>query len=989
MMDKETERTILEIAETTADPKSVTDHIQDFAQNNPEWMPRLLQCLADPTYRRRLVLTIGNSPYLTNVLRRWPACLPTPGEPPLDLYAENRVLQETLCTTRTWSEAARLLRVHKHRCFFHIGSLDLSGETTLTEVVRAISALADGCLEAGYQWLDRQLSARYGRPMVHAGEEKTEPARFVILGMGKLGARELNFSSDVDLIYLFDTGQGEVEGSSTLYLKGYFNRLGRDLIRLLGEPTAEGQVFRLDLRLRPEGESGELSLSCHAAELYYESWGQTWERSAMIKARPVAGDLALGEDFLKQLQPFVFRRYLDFGALNAIREMKRKIDRKTTLAEDYHRNIKLGYGGIREIEFFVQSQQLIHGGKDPSLRHRETLVTLNNLHEAGWLEKETSHFLAEAYQFLRTLEHRLQIKHDQQRHSIPEDPEAFEQLSKQMAMRHGTQLRARLTEMTAGVHAIYQELFFEAEKIHKESQNPLVEKLLACESGETMCSDLLKKAGFNDPEQAGTLMSVLREGPKRIDLTEWMRCWYRRMAAPLLQEILKAPDQDMAIRHAEAFLASLGHRVSYLALLLENPPVLTILVRLFGTSVLLTRFFIKHPELMDLLVTRDFLQHYHNRGELARDLADLLKDTDNTEERFNIIREFKNGESLRIGVRDLSKMAELTEVMDGLSALADVILARVMEDALEALKKRYGAPHAPFVILAMGKLGGREINYASDLDLIFLHGGGQEEKQWTDGTNSISNKLFFTRLGQKIITGITTLTRSGKLYELDMRLRPSGNSGALVTSVQAFLQYQKNEAWVWEHQALTRARVVAGDPELANYLHQEIRNLVRQTRETEALRQEVAHMRLRIFEEKKPPVGWIDIKQNRGGIVDIEFLAQFLMLSFADKNPDIVQSNTAKALRACKKAGLLDDRAYTTLEASYEFFRLVENRLRLLHGRSENCIGPSLVIREQLRRLCDLPEDTDVVTLLNHHFQSVFPIVQAFFEGVPPQRPTN
>ena len=990
VLDSATQSMIHDLAKKTADPQAVLHNIGDFIKNNPEQQPHLAQCLASPMERQRLVRTLGNSPYLANVLRRWPTCLPVPGEEPQALLSknwasENKILLDTLLEAHTWEEAARILRIHKHRSFFHIGSRDLSGEATLTEVIQAISNLAEGCLEAGYQWLNRQLSARYGRPMVYTEEGKKTVARFVILGMGKLGARELNFSSDVDLIYLFDAGHGEVEDSCTLSLKAYFNRLGRDLIRLLGEPTAEGQVFRIDLRLRPEGESGELSLSRDSAELYYESWGQTWERSAMIKARPVAGDLAWGDDFLKELQPFIFRRYLDFGALDAIREMKRKIDRKMTMAEDYYHNIKLGYGGIREIEFFVQSHQLIHGGKNPVLRHRETLLTLDHLCQAGWLTQETSHLLAEAYRFLRTLEHRLQIKHDQQLHSIPEDQKAFERLSKRMGMAKDETLRTHLRKVRDSVHTIYEALFLDAEKKNEASYNPHIETLLTCEAGEEKSLDQLKKAGFNDPEKAGTLMRILREGPKRLGLTESMRCWYRRIAAPLLQEILRAPDPDMAIHHADNFLASLGHRISYLALLLENPPILTLLVRLFGTSVLLSRFFMKHPELMDRLVTQDFLQHDQNRDALSHELTTLLKGADEKEERFNIIRAFKNSETLRIGVRDLSHMAELTEVMSGLSALADVILTRILEDAFEELTERYGSPNTPFVILAMGKLGGRELNYASDLDLIFLH-GSQGEAPWTDGSNAIANSLFFTRLGQRVITAMTTLTRSGKLYELDMRLRPSGNSGTLVTSAEAFLRYQKEEAWVWEHQALTRARVVAGDSAFAKDLHQEIRTIIQQTREIELLRQDVVQMRLRIFNEKKPDKDWIDIKQSRGGIVDIEFLAQFLILAYADKNPDIIQNNTARALRACQKAGLLHTSVHATLEKAYGFFRLVENRLRLLHGCSENGIGPSPIVREQLRRLCDLPENDDIISILEAHFQAVFPIIQEVLEGIQPEK---
>ena len=987
-LDEESKQATLSLINSTADPQSATHNLEDFIQNNDDLIPHIQKCLQHPRSRRQLILALGNSPYLANVLRRWPACLPTPDETALDIHEGNRILQEKLLKTTDWSEAARLLRIHKHHCYFHIGSRDLSGEYSLIEVVRAISTLADGCLEAGYQWLTQQLNKRYGHPLVLSAQGEKHPARFVVMGMGKLGARELNFSSDVDLIYLFDAEDGEVEGSCSLHLKGYFNRLGKELIQLLGKSTAEGHVFRIDLRLRPEGESGDLSLSCYAAELYYESWGQTWERSAMIKARPVAGDLALGETFLDGLKPFVFRRYLDFGALEAIREMKRKIDQKMASAEDYHHNVKLGFGGIREIEFFVQSQQLIHGGKDTSLRHRETLVTLNNLCSAGWLRRETALFLAEAYHFLRTVEHRLQIKHDQQLHSIPDDANAFARLSKRMGITNPEHLQQRLQEVRSKVHAIYQELFFEADNSHKEAHHPQIEALLACSPADETCRQLLKESGFNHLEQAGSLIGILRDGPQRLALTEGMRCWYRRIASPLLQEILKAPDQDMAIQHAESFLGILGHRVNYLALLLENPSVLSILVRLFGTSVLLSRFFIKNPELMDRLVTQDFLQHYRNRSELAADLAAFLKDEPDVETRFNMIREFKNSETLRLGVRDLSKTAELTEVMSGLSALADVILSRVMEDAMLELIKRYGEPRVPFVILAMGKLGGRELNYASDLDLIFLH-GGQGDQQETNGDNPIPITVFFTRLGQKIITGITTLTRSGILYELDMRLRPSGNSGALVTSIEAFLRYQKHEAWVWEHQALTRSRVVAGDPTLANHLHQQLRSIIQQTREINTLRQEVQSMRLRMFQEKQPQKEWLDIKQSRGGIVDIEFLSQFLILAFANQFPEIIQINTAKVLRVCHQVGLLEKQAYTTLESAYEFMRLVENRLRLLHGRSENRIGPSPVVREQLRRLCDLPENRDIVSVLHDHFQAVFPIVQHYLEGNAPSLPEN
>jgi glutamate-ammonia-ligase adenylyltransferase len=480
-------------------------------------------------------------------------------------------------------------------------------------------------------------------------------------------------------------------------------------------------------------------------------------------------------------------------------------------------------------------------------------------------------------------------------------------------------------------------------------------------------------------------MEMLREGPRR-EMTEPTRRWYKRIGTPWLGEILSAPDPDMALRHVESFLNGLGHRVSYLALLLENPPVLKLLTRLFGSSVLLSQFFMRHPELMDHLVARDFFQHYRNRAEMAHDLERILSDEPVREHRINIMREFKNSETLRMGVRDLSQAAEPPEVMAGLSSLAEVILARIMEDARLELVERHGEPGLPFVIVAMGKLGGRELNYASDLDLIFLHGDPGEIVQ-TDGSVPLGIGPFFSRLGQRIINSITTLTRTGKLYELDMRLRPSGNSGALVSALSTFLHYQREEAWTWEHQALTRARVVAGDPELAEQVRLGIHDILCRRRVVDEVRHEVAHMRERMLGEKTPPAGWIDIKQSRGGIVDIEFMSQFLLLSFAADHPSIVQSNTARALRACHQAGLISTAEHNTLEEVYSFLRLVENRLRLLHGRSENRIGPSPVVREQLRRLCDLPEGEDVVVKLQSFMDRSLSIVLSYLSGTAPLLP--
>ncbi|NGZ07661.1 MAG: bifunctional [glutamate--ammonia ligase]-adenylyl-L-tyrosine phosphorylase/[glutamate--ammonia-ligase] adenylyltransferase, partial [Magnetococcales bacterium] len=987
-LDAGTQEAIQALAAITAEPEAARHRLNDLAHNlnsqRPELLPTLCQRLKDPIWQRRLLLAFGNSPFLTHILNKWPEFLEDEYSHD-DPAAWNRNLPSALLATESRQEAGTLLRRHKHRTFLGIGLRDLTGEATLNETTQGLSALADASLEAGYRWLHRSLSATHGPPMTITEEEGRHPARFVILGMGKLGAGELNFSSDVDLIYLYDDDRGGCEGKRPLAIKEYFNKLGRELIRLLSEQTADGMVFRIDLRLRPEGESGDLTLSRRSAEIYYESWGRTWERSAMIKARAVAGDLELGAQFLHNLIPFVYRRYLDFAALDAIRDMKRRIDQKISARQDYHRNVKLGYGGIREIEFFVQCQQLIHGGKNPQLRHRATETVLEKLVDANLLAARTAQILIAHYRFLRTVEHRLQIERERQIHSIPEDAEGLLGLARRMGYADTESFRQRLHHVVEEVHGIYGQLFFEGERAHGEASDPMVQALLGGYDHEEQMLEALRQAGFVNPQQALGLIAILREGPGSSRLTERAREWYGRIAMPLLVEVLAAPDQDLALHHAEAFLRGLGHRINYLALLKENPSVLKLLIRLFGTSGLLSRFMIHHPELIDGLVTTDFLNRFRNRAELTRDLDLAMDRARDPEEAMQIMREFKNVETLRLGIRDLSGLAEPEEVTAGLSLLAEVCLQRVMQDARRELEARHGPPcytdprgvrhPAPFAILAMGKLGGRELGFSSDLDLIFMHGSHGEEQYTDHPHHSISNVLFFSRLGQRIITTITTLTRAGKLYELDMRLRPSGKSGPVVTSLESFIHYQTHDAWLWEHQALTRARPMTGDPEFMHDLHQAITTIFARGHDPATVQKEVANMRQRILEEKSPPPGWIDIKQSRGAIVDVEFLVQYLLLAHAKNHPEIVRANLPLALRALAKAGILARTEAHTLEEAYGVYRLVENRLRLLHDRSENRIGPDERIRNRLERLCHLFGEP-IIPALELRFQQVIPIYQ-------------
>lgn len=986
---------LLEETALTAEPQRVIHWLQDFYHtphdfSNHQANQRFLQWLRPANHTRGLITLLGNSPFLAQLIKRWPEFLDQMPSPGSITQPSPQELTQGILATHSWDEAAAFLRKNKQKAYFSIGFNDLTGLSSLEQTVHALSDLGQASLEAGYRWLDQQASLRHGPPMIDLGQGM-QRCRFCILGMGKLGARELNFSSDVDLIYIYDDDRGQTSGSSPLAIKSYYNRLGKDLIRLLSQPTEDGIVFRLDLRLRPEGESGDLTVSRRSAEIYYESWGQTWERSAMIKARPVAGDLELGEEFLKNIEPFIYRRYLDFTALDAIRQMKQKIDHKIASVADTTRNCKLGYGGIREIEFFVQSHQLIHGGKKPQLRHRETLATLGQLLSLGLLSPETVEILKQAYLFLRTLEHRLQIEWERQTHSLPEDLEQYAKVAKRMGLTDATELKERYQRITHQVHTIYDSLFFDGKPEVEEQTGGVAQKLIQCNLKDPDTVTLVTSCGFSPPESALACLATLRDGPRGVALTEHDRLWYGRVALTLLQGILNAPDCNLALHHMGDFLKSLGHRVSYLAMLYENKALLDLLLRLFGTSGLLSHFLVQNPYLLDALVGADFIEGYLDKNALGLSLAKRLEAIENTEDRFDAIRIFKNTEMLRIGIRDLSDLADCAEVMGRISILAEVILQQVLHDAMTELTHRHGIPQCvvdgvqkpvPFAVLAMGKLGGRELNYASDLDLIFIH-GGEGDLLGTDGANALSNAIFFARLGQKIISHVTTLTRHGLLYELDMRLRPSGQSGPLVTSLESFIHYHQHESWLWEHQALIRARFVAGDAVLGSRIQEVVRSVVLQPRELPQVFEEVGQMRLRIYNEKKPPKGTLDLKQSLGGVVDIEFLVQALILTYGAKHPEILQQHCGRALHALDKAGLLPEQAGNTLQEAYNFYRLVENRLRLLHNRSENRIPNQMIEQNRLARLCQLNSGVELIDHLHLHMERVDRIVSGYWKGRP------
>jgi glutamate-ammonia-ligase adenylyltransferase len=616
--------------------------------------------------------------------------------------------------------------------------------------------------------------------------------------MGKFGGRELNFSSDIDLIYLYETERGMTEGGRAgepVTLHEYFVRLCEIVTRILSEVTEDGFVFRVDLRLRPDGTKGDLANSLRSAEVYYESWGQTWERAVMIKARPVAGDAWIGEQFLGSITPFVYRKYLDFTSLEEIKEMKDRVDIASARARRHARDLKLGAGGIREIEFFAQAHQLIYGGKNPDLRLRGTVETLRALVGAGIVSQRDCDTLTEAYTFLRSLEHRIQVYQDRQTHALPEREEDLLRLARTMGLPDARALDAAVDRHTGNVRAIYDRLFRAAPAEAGPEVSPDVLAVLYPISEEEDIGDRLSALRFRDLEAARRNVAMLRDGPPFIRMPARARRYLGKIAPLILSRVVLSPDPDMALHHTERFLSAVGARTMFYALLFENRQVIDVLVRLFGSSRYLSGYLLRHPELLDTLLRKDLSPPVKTKSDLRKELGEMLAGCADYEQELDELRRFKNMEMLRVGMNDLAGNLSLEEGMFQLSALAEVLLSYTLVLAQRATTRRFGVPmvadggepgrEAEFCVLGMGKLGAEELSYHSDLDIIFLYSGAGETVpapgQDPADFRKLSNHEYFAKVAQRLISILTTVTREGYVYRLDTRLRPSGNAGPLVS----------------------------------------------------------------------------------------------------------------------------------------------------------------------------------------------------------------
>jgi glutamate-ammonia-ligase adenylyltransferase len=837
----------------------------------------------------------------------------------------------------------RELRVYRNQEFFRIGIRDLLGYASVEATTLELSTLAEAALQAAYEQVRQHLWPAYGEVWTE-GKGKRRPAGFVILGMGKLGGQELNFSSDIDLVYLYErdgeTSSGGEKGC--LNSREFFTRLAQGITRALSDLAFGGRVFRVDLRLRPDGVNGPVVNSLANALLYYESWGQTWERSALSKARPVAGEKELGELFLAEVSPFIYRRYLDFTTVEDIKEMKVRVQR--SLQTDSHKgiNVKLGRGGIREIEFFTQVLQLIHGGKDPRVREKNTLKALDRLIEGKYTFASEGKALQNAYRFLRHVEHRLQIYQDRQTHTLPTDKEDLRTLARRLRYHRlqdsGNEVRQFEEDFhrhTAVVQEAFIHLFYTPQEEIRKQADEESEALLRELHYEERTLWRLQQLGFRDLTQSYQHLQLLRNGPPHSPSSPRRKEILYTLAPALVSEICHSADPDLALRHMASFIATIGARSSFLSLLLENPSTLRVLVELFGTSEYLSLFFLRHPELLDNLVRVDLVQVDKSKATMAAELVSRLAASSLYEDQLDILRRYRNEEFLRIGINDIHGLLDFAAASRQLSHLAEACLKGAYRSALAALLARYrmDTPPGHLAIIGMGKLGAEELNYNSDLDLIFIYqpfDSAQDRPEERHIPHGLTAHEFFTKFAQRLITTLQVQTTEGYVYKIDTRLRPSGRAGSLVSSLDAFVNYHQTSSQLWERQALIKARAVAGDTALGMEVERVIAGYVYGASLTLSGVAEIHRLRMRMEEElAREYKGRLNIKTGRGGIVDIEFLTQMLQLRHGHRLPHLRQRGTLSALEALQANGILPKGDFALLSQGYRFLRTLENRLRI------------------------------------------------------------
>ncbi|CEJ85644.1 Glutamate-ammonia-ligase adenylyltransferase ((Glutamate--ammonia-ligase) adenylyltransferase) (Glutamine-synthetase adenylyltransferase) (ATase) [Hyphomicrobium sp. GJ21] len=914
--------------------------------------PALAAVLRDPKVADLLRGTFDGSLFLTMLatfdLERLGRVLT---QAPEDHFAAmTRDLAQTMSAVPDMAAAKKVLRKYKTEVAVLTALADLGGVWPVMTVTRVLSECADAAVAAAVRFLFRKATEQgvWQPPDATAPEQGSG---YFVLAMGKLGAFELNYSSDIDLIVFFDREKSRLAGSGDL--QSFFVRLTRDLVVLLDERTPDGYVFRTDLRLRPDAGATQVALSTAAAHGYYETVGQNWERAAMIKARPIGGDIDAGNDFLSELSPFIWRKYLDFASISDIHAMKRQIHayREIGGITVPGQNLKLGRGGIREIEFFVQTQQLIAGGRQPDLRVRATLDALAALEERRWVKAGCRAELDEAYRYLRRLEHRVQMVADEQTHELPANPATLEAFAHFAGYSGTNELATELTANLETVERHYSELFEDAPALTGESSN----MVFSGAEDDPQTAAELKRLGYSQPAQVLAIVRGWHHGRTPSVRSPRARERLTEVQPLLIAALADTVDPDAAIASFDRFLSELPGGVQFFSLLKAQPGLIRLFADIMGSAPRLAHILSKRRRLLDAVLDPHVLGSRLDEDAidelLIRSFATARETStgDPMQEVLDTARIIGSEQKFLIGVRALTGSISAAGAGLAYAIVAERLIAGLLREVSRQMEVEYGrVPGGSAVVIAMGKLGGREMTASSDVDLILVYDFERGAEQ-SDGPRPLAPQHYYTRLTQRLITALTAHTAEGALYDVDMRLRPSGQKGPVATQLSSFASYQANEAWTWEHMALTRARVIAGSPELSARVETEIRNVLTAPRDRVRIAGDIRDMRSRIEAEKATSDIW-DLKQVRGGLVDLEFIVQHLQLVFAAKHPRILDQTTLVALDVAASEGLIPVEEHRRLSAAGQLLHDLTQILRLtLEGPFHPASAPkglkSLLVR--------------------------------------------
>jgi glutamate-ammonia-ligase adenylyltransferase len=846
----------------------------------------------------------------------------------------------TVAEMRGWLAADALtedglkpaLRRLKQRAYARIAARDLTGRAPLAEVTATMSAIAEIAVETATSVLTQALAARYGAPRSARGDEQ----KLIVIGMGKLGGRELNVSSDIDLIFVYPE-DGDTDGARSISNFEFFTRVGRSLIAAIGEITGDGQVFRVDMRLRPNGESGPLVCSIDMLENYFITQGREWERYAWIKARPLTGDRH--DDLENVRRPFVFRKYLDFNTINAMRDLHAQI-RREVARKDMATNIKLGPGGIREIEFIAQVFQLIRGGRDAALQIKPTLAVLRLLAERGQLSADAAAELTTAYEFLRKLEHRLQYLDDAQTQNLPESDEDQAMVARAMGFANFEALAAEIDDHRQNVSRHFEAVFADP---HAGERNHALEHVWHGREDDNRAAEF-SRLGYRNATAAIERLDAIRAGSRYQQMAEATRLKFDALVPRVIEAAAATAAPDEALSRTLDLLEAVSRRAAYLALLLQYPQSLRQVATIAGGSSWAAAYLKQHPVLLDELLDARILETAPDwpafRDQLDAQLAAVEPDT---ERQMDLMREAHHAQVFRLLTQDIAGLLTVERLADHLSELADIMLELAIRYAWKKLlKKHCEVPR--FAVVSYGKLGGKELGYASDLDLIFLFDDPDPDAAAT-----------YAKLATRLNTWLSSQTSAGQLFETDLRLRPNGDSGLMVVSLESFRQYQLESAWVWEHQALTRARFSAGDRAIGDGFEKIRCEILCKERDLAKLREDVLAMRQKMYDAHGGKSALFDLKHDPGGIIDVEFIVQYLVLGHARAHHELTANRGNIALlRMAAEAGLIPAELADKVRDAYREYRRLQHGLRLNNLPARVDAGPIAGRIEAVRTLWNL-----------------------------------